>query len=96
MVNYYVYMLASRKNGTLYTGVTSALVQRVWQHREEMTVGFTSKYQVKRLVYFEPYDCARNAIQREKNIKHWPRRWKIALIETINPDWRDLYAQICV
>ena len=93
---YYVYILASRKNGTLYTGVTNAIARRAWQHREGLAVGFTKKYQIKRLVFFEQYPISRDAIQREKNIKHWPRRWKIDLIERDNPEWFDLYRKLNV
>jgi len=90
----YLYILASRPNGTLYTGVTSDLVRRVFEHRNGDSQ-FTSRYCVTRLVYFEVHDSITAAIQREKNVKHWPRRWKIDLIEESNPDWRDLYDEIC-
>ena len=86
-----VYMLASRRNGTLYIGVTSDLLGRVGQHREGFIDGFTRKYGVKRLVLFETYETMSQAIAREKAMKHWLRRWKIALIEQHNPDWLDLY-----
>src|SRR5690349_9601152 len=88
---YYVYILASKKNGTLYIGVTNDLVRRGGEHREKLVDGFTKKYDVDRLVYFEPYDDVRVAIQRERTMKHWRRDWKIALIERANPHWRDLY-----
>jgi putative endonuclease len=88
---FYVYLLASRKQGTLYLGVTRDLVRRVYQHREKLTPGFTSRYDVRRLVWFEVYDDPINAITREKEIKKWRRAWKIALIEKDDPDWRDLY-----
>lgn len=84
-----VYLLASGRNGTLYAGVTSDLVQRVYQHREG-TMGFTARYGVKRLVWFEPHGTMEQAILREKRIKKWNRAWKLALIEAANPDWRDL------
>jgi putative endonuclease len=90
---YWVYILASRRNGTLYVGVTNDLVRRVWEHKQGFT-GFTAKYGVKRLVYFEDTDNATAAIQREKNLKHWPRAWKIALVERANPNWCDLYDQL--
>jgi putative endonuclease len=93
-MNYWVYILASAPGGTLYVGVTNNLVHRTYQHREGLVAGFTKKYQVKRLVYFEPHDTAYAAIQREKNIKHWSREWKIDLIIKNNPDWRDLYDDI--
>jgi putative endonuclease len=89
-----VYILASRKNGTLYTGVTSNLVQRVWQHKNNLTDGFTKKYGVHTLVWFEPHETMESAITREKAIKEWRRDWKLALIEAINPQWRDLYDDI--
>ncbi|WP_137753892.1 GIY-YIG nuclease family protein [Sphingopyxis sp. L1A2A] len=84
------YILASRRNGTLYTGVTSHLVQRVHQHREELIPGFTREYGVKMLVWFEQHATMDAAIQREKRIKKWNRAWKLELIERDNPDWRDL------
>lgn len=88
---FYVYILASRRNGTLYTGVTSNLVQRVWQHKRGLVEGFASKYRVKDLVYFEVHQAALSAIAREKQIKKWKRAWKLKLIEENNPDWSDLY-----
>jgi putative endonuclease len=84
-------MLASKRNGTLYTGVTSNLIQRVWQHKYNMVKGFTKKYNVKILVYFEIHPNAESAIIREKQIKKWRRAWKLKLIEKKNPDWKDLY-----
>jgi putative endonuclease len=91
---YHVYILASRRNGTLYVGVTSNLSKRVWQHREGLIEGFTKQYGVKLLVHYEAYSDVRAAIQREKNIKRWFRRWKLALIEKHNPEWRDLYPEL--
>ncbi len=91
---FYVYILASKRNGTLYIGVTSNLVQRVWHHRNKIVEGFTKKYNVKRLVYYEAYAYAENAINREKQMKKWRRSWKIRLIEGKNPSWRDLYDDI--
>ena len=88
--NFYVYMLASRKNGTLYTGVTNDLVRRVAEHRSGEVKGFTSTYGVKALVWFEPHTDIEAAILREKRIKRWNRAWKIAMIEAGNLDWRDL------
>jgi putative endonuclease len=85
-----VYILASRKYGTLYTGVTSNLIQRVYQHREEITGGFTTKYNVKMLIWFEQHGDMESAILREKQIKKWNRQWRINLIERDNPEWRDL------
>ena len=90
----YVYILASRRNGTLYTGVTTDLVRRIWQHREGATPGFTSRYGVKRLVWYEEYGDIVSAITREKQIKRWRRAWKLVLIETRNPQWLDLWDQL--
>lgn len=92
---YYVYILASRPNGTLYVGVTNDLVRRVYEHKQEFVDGFTNRHSVKTLVYFETHDRAEEAIQREKNLKHWVRDWKVALIERENPHWEDLYEGIC-
>lgn len=86
-----VYILANRRNGALYTGVTSNLPARVWQHRNDVTEGFTKKYGVHTLVYFELHDEMASAISREKQIKNWQRKWKVKLIEKQNPTWRDLY-----
>ena len=88
---YFVYLLASQKNGTLYCGVTSDSIGRVWQHREGEMRGFTSKHGVKRSVWFEQHFDIAEAIKREKRIKKWNRQWKINLIGTDNPEWRDLY-----
>jgi len=84
-------LLASRKNGTLYLGVTNDLVRRVYQHKSKTLPGFTSRYDVSRLVWFESYDDPVNAIAREKDIKKWRREWKVRLINQENPDWNDLY-----
>ena len=89
-----VYILASQPNGTLYTGVTSDLVKRVWQHKNSQTDGFTQKYKVYDLVYYEVYNDMMMAISREKQIKKWKRAWKIALIEENNPQWRDLWSEV--
>ena len=89
-----VYILASQRQGTLYTGVTSNLIQRVWQHREGLVAGFTKRYAVKMLVWYELHETMVSAIAREKAIKKWRRDWKIELIETENPQWRDLWDQI--
>ncbi len=86
--------MTNRPNGTLYAGVTSDLARQAWEHREGITGGFTSRYGLTRLVYFERHDRIEAAIQREKNIKHWPRAWKTRLIVRSNPDWLDLYEQI--
>ena len=90
----YVYILASKRNGTLYTGVTSDLIKRVWQHKHHMVEGFTKKYRVKKLVYYEVHDNTESAITREKQIKKWRRKWKLRLIEEKNPQWTDLYDEI--
>ena len=94
MAGGYVYILASAPNGILYVGVTNDLVRRTYEHRNGLVAGFTKKYAVKRLVYFERYDDIQTAIQREHNIKHWPRRWKVRLILDGNPGWDDLYDSI--
>ncbi|MEX2200763.1 MAG: GIY-YIG nuclease family protein [Dongiaceae bacterium] len=90
----FVYILAGDENGTLYVGITSNLARRIYEHREELADGFTKKYGIKRLVYFEYSDDIRDALQREKNLKKWPRAWKIDLIEKANPNWHDLYPSI--
>ena len=89
-----VYIMANKKNGTLYIGVTSNLVQRVWQHRNKQTPGFTKKYNIVDLVYFEQYETMDSAITREKQLKKWNREWKINLIEKENQGWIDLWSQI--
>ena len=91
-----VNILASGYNGTLYVGVTSTLVQRVWQHREGVHDGFTKKHDVQMLVHYEFLPSMEEAIRREKQLKHWNRAWKIRLIQADNPDWRDLYPEIAV
>ena len=90
-MQYYVYLLASRKHGTLYLGVTNDLVRRVFEHRTNAADGFSARYDVKKLVWFEAYDEPTNAITREKELKKWRRDWKIRLIEESNPGWVDLY-----
>ena len=91
MKNYYVYILASQRNGTLYIGVTSNLIKRVWQHKSGEVPGFTSEYKVHKLVYYEMHDDILMALKREKNLKAWKRAWKLGLIDHNNPDWTDLY-----
>ena len=91
---FYVYILSSKKNGTLYIGVTSNLRQRIYQHKNNLTDGFTNKYGVYTLVYYEPHESAYSAISRERRLKEWKRQWKVALIEKCNPEWRDLYLDI--
>ena len=91
---FYVYILASKKNGTLYIGVTSNLPQRIWQHKNEQVDGFTRKYNIKKLVYYEKHPNAESSISREKQLKKWNRAWKLRLIEKDNPEWVDLYGLI--
>jgi putative endonuclease len=94
MRNYYVYILASKRNGTLYIGVTNDLIRRVWEHKNNFVKGFTQKYKVHNLVYYEQTENVEAAIVREKRLKFWQRKWKIRLIEENNPDWKDLYTEI--
>lgn len=94
MQNYYVYILASQRNGTLYTGRTTDLYKRVWQHKEKIVGGFTAKYNVIYLVHFEIFDNYQDAAHREKCIKDWKRKWKLALIESHNRQWKDLYYEL--
>ena len=94
MSDYWVYLLTNKPRSTLYVGVTNDLVRRVFEHREGLVKGFTARYGLKMLVYFERYDSPSAAIQREKNIKHWSLRWKLELVESLNPKWRDLYNDI--
>jgi putative endonuclease len=89
-----VYLLANKRNGTLYLGVTSNLVQRVWQHKNDLVEGFSKRYQIHMLVWYELCPNMESAIAREKAIKEWKRKWKIELIEKTNPQWRDLYEDI--
>jgi putative endonuclease len=92
---YYVYMLASRKDGATYIGVTNDIVRRIFEHRAKAVRSFTSRYNITRLVWFEIYDDPISAISREKEIKKWKRAWKTKLIEEKNPQWEDLYDSIC-
>jgi putative endonuclease len=94
MLGYWVYMLASRPKGTLHVGVTNDLVRRVAEHRQGVVPGFTERYGVTRLVWFETDDSIKAAIRREKRLKKWPRAWKVALIESENPEWQDLWAEL--
>jgi putative endonuclease len=89
-----VYILASKRNGTLYIGVTSDLIKRIWEHKNDMVQGFTKRYGVHRLVWYELHNSMEVAIVREKRLKEWKRVWKLELIESSNPDWRDLYHTI--
>ena len=94
MKQYYIYILASSRNGTLYIGVTSDLPKRVYEHKQDLIDGFTKKYNVHALVYYEAHENIEEAITREKQIKKWERAWKMRLIEEMNPLWDDLYHQI--
>jgi putative endonuclease len=94
MAGGWVYILTNRRNGVLYVGVTSDLVRRVFEHRSGFVDGFTKRHGLKMLVYFERFDDIRDAIQREHNIKHWPRAWKVRTIVATNPDWDDLFDTI--
>ncbi|MFH1678864.1 MAG: GIY-YIG nuclease family protein [Candidatus Omnitrophota bacterium] len=92
--DYYVYILTNKRNGTLYTGVTSDLIKRVWEHKNKFEEGFTKKYNINKLVYYEIYNDPENAIKREKRLKKYKREWKLNLIEKENPEWKDLYKEI--
>ena len=94
-MGYYVYILASRKDGAIYVGVTNDIVRRIYEHRTKIIQGFTSKYNITRLVWFEIYEDPISAISREKELKKWKRTWKTRLIEEQNPQWNDLYESIC-
>ena len=94
-MSYYVYILASQPRGTLYIGVTNDIVRRVYKHKKGLIEGFTKIHGVKTLVYFETHDRPQEAIQCEKNLKHWVRDWKVSLIERENPHWEDLYEAVC-
>ncbi len=91
MNEYYVYILASQRNGTLYIGVTNDLIRRIWEHKQNLVEGFTKKYNIHILVWFESTPNIESAIVREKQIKHWNRKWKLRIIEEKNPQWEDLY-----
>jgi putative endonuclease len=91
---YYVYILTNKPNGTLYIGVTNDLIRRVWEHKQGLVDGFTKKYQLKLLVYYESSTSIEEAIKKEKQMKEWKRDWKINKIERVNPMWEDLYTQI--
>lgn len=91
---FYVYILARARNSTFYVGFTSDLVKRIWEHKDGVADGFTKKYNVKMLVYYEIFDDAENAIKREKRLKKWPREWKMRVIEDMNPRWDDLFESV--
>ena len=95
MKNMYVYIVTNQPYGTLYIGVTNNLIRRTWEHKNKVFKGFTSKYDLNRLVYYEVYESETEAIKREKVLKHWLRDWKIDLINNFNPDWEDLYDKLC-
>lgn len=90
----YVYILSNQHNGTLYIGVTTDLIRRIWEHKNKFVPGFTTKYNVTQLVYYEIFDDIESAVAREKRLKEWKRQWKIDLIQKLNPDWEDLYDKI--
>jgi putative endonuclease len=94
MSHAFVYIVTNQRNGILYTGVTSNLPRRAYEHREGLISGFTKRYGLKQLVWYEPHDNIVAAIQREKTIKHWPRAWKVRLIHAINPEWANLYEDL--
>ena len=94
MNNYFIYILASKRNGTLYIGVTNDLIRRIYEHKNDLIEGFTQKYQVHNLVYYEQTESIETAITREKQLKKWRREWKITLIENMNPTWEDLYQKL--
>ncbi|MGA2782429.1 MAG: GIY-YIG nuclease family protein [Smithella sp.] len=94
MKQYYVYILANKKNGTLYIGVTNDLVKRIYEHKQNLTDGFTKEHNIHDLVYYEHHNKVEEAILREKQMKKWNRKWKIRLIEEKNPEWKDLYDEI--
>ena len=96
MKRYFVYILASQRNGTLYVGSTSNLVQRIWQHKNKLLHGFTEKYDVHLLVYYEEHSNILEAARREKRLKNWKREWKLSMIEKFNSECRDLYKEICM
>jgi len=93
--SYYVYILTNERNGTLYVGMTSSLPKRIWEHKNGVIDGFTKAYVTKFLVYYEVHNDVNEAIRREKRLKRWDRKWKLELIETNNPQWNDLYDQVC-
>ncbi|MPZ57853.1 MAG: GIY-YIG nuclease family protein [Rhizobiales bacterium] len=93
-MSFFVYILASRRNGTLYTGMTDDLVKRIWQHRNGVVPGFTKRYEVKMLVWYELHETRESAFTRERQIKKWNRAWKLRIIEQMNPSWRDLWEDI--
>ena len=91
---FYVYILTNKTNGTLYIGVSNDIVRRIYEHKQKLVDGFTKKYELDKLVYYESFNTAPDAIQREKQMKKWNRAWKLKRISALNPEWKDLYAQI--
>ena len=94
LMDYYIYIISNKRNGTLYIGMTPNLIKRVWQHKNKVVKSFTQKYNLTMLVYYEQQADAWHAKQREKRLKEWKRQWKIELIESMNPEWKDLYENI--
>ncbi len=94
MKTMYVYIITNKTNGTLYIGVTNNLIRRIYEHKNKLIKGFSSKYNLDRLVYYEIFEDETNAIQREKTLKNWNRNWKKDLIENVNPEWKDLYNEL--
>jgi len=95
MKSFYVYIMASSRNGTLYVGSTSDLIKRAWEHKNKVIPGFTARYNVHMLVFYEVHETYVEAARREKRFKNWRRQWKLNLIEKLNPEWHDLYVDIC-
>jgi len=93
-MSFFVYILANRRNGTLYTGMTDNLARRIWEHRTDAVPGFTSKYGVKMLAWYEVHESRESAFTRERQLKKWNRAWKLKLIEQLNPQWRDLFDEV--
>lgn len=93
-MKYFVYILATSRNGTLYVGSTSNLIKRTWEHKQKLVDGFTKRYDINQLVYYETFDSAAAMVARERQLKQWNRLWKLKLIEAANPDWNDLYPTI--
>jgi len=94
MLAYYVYIMTNKAFGTLYIGITNDLIRRVWEHKEKLIAGFTKRYGLDKLLYYEVHDSVEAAIRREKQMKDWNRNWKLRQIMEMNPDWKDLYAEI--
>ncbi len=92
---FYVYLMTRARNSTFYTGLTSNLPKRIWEHKNEVVDGFTKKHNIKMLAYYEVFEDYENAARKEKRLKRWPRPWKMKVIEEMNPDWKDLYEDIC-